>query len=72
MLGAVFFEFECQALLFLAELAGAIAVAFELRQSAFDFRLHRGDDRLGAVRLAAGFTQGGFDPFTLFAGAFGA
>ena len=59
-------------MLLVSKLARAFAVAFELGERAFDFRLHGGDDCLGAVRLAAGFAEGGFDSLALFAGAFGA
>ena len=72
LLGAEFFEFQREALLLIAELARALTVAFELGERAFDFRLHRGDDRLRAVRLPAGFAQRGLDGFALLAGAFGA
>ena len=72
MLGAEFLELQAEALLLVGELAGAFAVAFELGEGAFDFRLHRGDDRLRAVRLATGFTQGGLDALAFLACALGA
>ena len=72
LLGAEFFEFQREALFLVAKLARALAVAFELGEGAFDFRLHRGDDRLRAVRLATGFAEGGLDGFALLAGALGA
>ena len=53
MLGSAFFHFEIEALFLIGELAGAVAVAFELGEGGFDFCLHGGDERLRAVRFGA-------------------
>ena len=53
LLGDVLLDSEVQALLLFGELAGAFAVAFELGERGFDFRLHRGNEVLAGVRLAA-------------------
>ena len=60
-------EFEDEALFFFGELSGAFAVAYELGEGGFDFHLSRGDHRLGAVRFAACFAEGGFDALASFA-----
>ena len=69
LFGAEFLGFEVEALFFVGELAGAFAAAFELGERAFDFRLHGGDECLGASRFTAGFAQGGFDALAFLTGA---
>ena len=72
LFGAVFLDFEVEALFLIGELASALAGAFELGEGAFDFRLHGGDDGLAAVGLAAGFAECGFDGLAFGAGHAGA
>ena len=72
LLGDILLDSDVQALFFLCELAGALAVAFELGERGFDFRLHRGDEVLAGVRLGAGGAEGGFQVRAGFAGGDGA
>ena len=71
LLGDVFFVAEVEALFFIGELAGAVAVAFELGEGGLDFRLHGGDECLGFVGLGAGGAEGGFEVGAGFAGGEG-